>query len=669
VTIVGTVSFAGADSPAGASVTLFTPEAAQRFMTGVGEVDAIRIAARDGVSQEQLVAQVATVLPDGVEVLTGDAITEEQQDQIAEDMSFVSMFLMVFAVIALFVGSFIIYNSFSILVAQRRKEMALLRAIGAGRRQVLSSVLVEAVAVGLIASLAGLAAGVGVAAGLKAMMSAMGIDLPAGSVVVQPKTIVVSIVAGVVVSVASAVFPARRASKVPPVAALRDVAIDRSGDSRRRAIAGSTVTGLGVAAMLAGLFGGAGLALLALGAATVFIGVAVLGPILARPISRVLGAPLPRLRGMAGTLARENAMRNPKRTSTTAAALMIGVALVGFITILAASTQRSVEQTVERTFTGDLIVSAGGALEGGLSPQLATQIAALPEIDDASGIRMAAVKIDGSDTTITGVNAAAVEQLMVLDVVEGSVADLGPGTIAMFEDVAEDHGWTLGDSIPVQFATTGVQQLRLAAIYAEEDAIGEYFVGFDTYEANVDDQFDSLIAMTVNDGVSIEDAKAAVAKLADAYPQSEVQNRDEYVEAALANLKTILNLIYALLALAVFIALLGIANTLALSIFERTRELGLLRAVGMTRAQLRATVRWESTIIALLGTTLGLTIGAAFGWAIVRALESEGLSTFTIPVGQLAVITVIAAGAGVGAAVLPARRAARLDVLRAITSE
>ena len=669
VTIVGTASFAGTDSPGGASITMFTPAAAQRAMTGVGKVDAIRVAARDGVSQEELAAQVATVLPEHVEVLTGAQITKEQQDGMAEDMNFVSVFLMVFAVIALFVGSFIIYNSFSILVAQRRKEMALLRAIGAGRRQVMASVLVEAVAVGLIASVAGLGAGIGVAVGLKAMMAGMGIDLPSGSVVVTSSTVIISIMAGLLVSIASAVFPARRASKVPPVAALREVAFDRSGTSKRRAAIGSSITGLGAATMAAGLFGGAGLALVGLGAATVFMGVAVLGPILARPISRVLGAPLPRLRGMPGTLARENAMRNPKRTSTTAAALMIGVALVGFITILAASAQKSVEKSVERTFTGDLVVSAGGAVDGGLSPQLATDVAALPEIETATGFRTAAARVDGSNATVTGLDPREVDHVLALDVIEGSIADIGLGTIAIHDDVVEKHGWTLGDVVPVEFAETGVQQLRLAAIFSEKDAVGEYFVGLDTYEANVADQFDSRVAMSIHDGVDIDVATDAVSALAADYPQAEVQNRDEFVDSALESLKTILNLIYALLALAVFIALLGIANTLALSIFERTRELGLLRAVGMTRSQLRATVRWEATIIALLGTTLGLTIGTGFGWAIVRALKGEGIGEFTVPFGHLALIAVLAAGAGVAAAVLPARRAAKLDVLGAITSE
>jgi len=668
MTIVGSATFAGIDSPGGASVSLFTPAAAQRLLTGEGKVDAIKVAAVDGVDEAELTARISQVLPEGVEVLSGAEITAEQQADIAEDMSFLNVFLMVFAIIALFVGSFIIYNSFSILVAQRTKEMAMLRAIGAGRKQVMSSVLVEALAVGLIASVTGLLAGVGVAAGLASMMSAMGIDLPSGSVVISSGTVIISLVAGTLVSVVSAVFPARRASKVAPIAALRAVAVDRSGRSRRRAIAGIAVTGSGAALMGAGLFGGAGIALLGLGAATVFIGVSVLGPTLARPLSRVIGAPLPRLRGVPGNIARENAMRNPKRTATTASALMIGVALVGFITILASSTTRSMEASMERSFTGDLVVSSGNAKAGGLSPQLAVELAALPEVDEASGLRLAPALIDGSSTQLTGVEAATIGAILDLGVTDGDITDLGPGVLAVHEDVALDKGWHVGSVVPVEFTQTGVQQLRIGAIYSE-NVLGDYFVGLETFEANVADQFDSQIVMTVADGIDLDTAKAAIERPASAYPQAEVQNRDEFVDSRLANVKTIINLIYALLALAIVIALLGIANTLALSIFERTRELGLLRAVGMTRSQMRAAVRWEATIIALLGTTLGLVIGTGFGWAIVTALEGEGISEFHVPVASLGVITLISALAGVAAAILPARRAARLDVLGAITSE
>ena len=669
VTIVGIAKFGDSDSPAGASYTMFTPTAAQAYLTHPGKIDAIKIVADPGVSETELVARISQVVPKGTEVLTGTEITKEDQAAVKQDMSFFNVFLMVFAIIALFVGSFIIYNSFSILVAQRTKEMALMRAIGASRKQVTRSVLMEAGVVGLIASAIGLAAGVGVAAGLKALLSGMGIDIPAGGIVLTSKTVIVSTIAGLGVSVASAVFPARRAAKVPPIAAMRDVAVDKSSRSRRRVVNGSIITGLGALAMGAGLFGGAGIAPVGLGAVLVFIGVAVLGPVLARPISQVIGWPLPRLKGVSGTLARQNAMRNPKRTSATAAALMIGVALVGFITILASSTKASVAKNVEKTFNGDLVVSSNVGGQGGLSPDLAEQLSALPELDAVSGFRIAAAEVDGSGTNLVSGDPLAMQEITDFGVADGSLSNLHAHEIAVSQDKADEKGWALGQTIPVRFADSGVQQFTIAAMYTEDATVGQYFIGTEAFDANIADRFDRQVMMTIADGVDADQARAAVTKVADAYPQGEVQDRQEYSKAQTKNLDMLLNLIYALLALAVFIALLGIANTLALSIFERTRELGLLRAVGMTRRQLRATVRYESVIIALLGTTLGLAIGTAFGWSIVKALEDQGLDTFNFPVSQLAVVTVIAAFAGVGAAALPARRAARLDILGAIKTD
>jgi putative ABC transport system permease protein len=648
---------------------MFTQTAAQEYLTHPGKIDAVKVVAADGVSQAELVERISQVTPDTTEVLTGAQVTAEDQDSLQEDMSFFNVFLLVFAVIALFVGSFIIYNSFSILVAQRTKEMALMRAIGASRRQVTRSVLFEAAVVGPIASAVGLVAGVGVAAGLKALLEGIGIDIPAGGVVLTAKTVVVSTLAGLGVSIASAVLPARRAAKVPPIAAMRDVAVDRSSRSHRRIVNGTVVTGLGAVVMGAGLFGGFGIAPVGLGAVLVFVGVAVLGPILARPISRVIGAPLPRLKGMPGTLATQNAIRNPKRTSATAAALMIGVALVGFITILASSTKASVAHNVETTFNGDLVVASNIDGAGGLDPQLAHELATLPELDVVTGYRMAPVEVDGHGTNLTSAEPTAIEQIIDFGVATGSLGDLHAGEIAVFDDVATENGWHLGDRVPVRFAETGLTPLTLAATYTENATVGDYFVGLDVYDANIADRFDRQVLITVADGVDLDQATAAVQTAIESNPLADVQNRDDYTEAQTANMDMILNLIYALLALAVFIALLGIANTLALSIFERTRELGLLRAVGMTRRQLRATVRYESVIIALLGTTLGLAIGTAFGWAIVTALADQGLDTFSVPFTQLAVVTGFAALAGVAAAALPARRAARLDVLEAITTE
>jgi putative ABC transport system permease protein len=669
VDVTGIATFAGEDSPGGASVTMFTSTAAQALLTEPGQVDAIQVAAADGVSQSELVSRIEAAVPGDVEVLTGAEITAEQQADIKDDMSFFNVFLMVFAVIALFVGSFIIYNSFSILVAQRSKEMALFRAIGASKRQVLGSVLLEAVAVGLIASIVGLAAGVGVAALLKAMLGAMGIDIPAGDVVISSRTVIMSVIAGLGVSVASAVFPARKAAKVAPIEAMRDVAIDHSGNSRKRAVIGLSVIGVGAAAMVAVLWGGAGAVLLAIGVPAVFIGVAILGPVLAGPMSRVIGWPLPRVKGMAGNLARENAMRNPKRTSATAAALMIGVALVGFITILASSTKASIDETMAESFNGDLVVTAGAAGMGGLSPDVARQLSDVPEVGAVTGLRMAPAEVDGHGTALTAADPAAMNRIVDIGVTDGSVEDLSATDIGVLDDKAEANGWAVGDTIPVRFVETGVQQFHVAAIYTEGDLTGEYLISTASYDANMADRFDLYVVASFADGVSAADGRQAVEAITDGYPQAEVQDRDEFIEAKGAQVDAMLNLIYVLLALAVFIALLGIANTLALSIFERTRELGLLRAVGMTRRQLRATVRWEAVIISLLGTTLGLAIGISFGWAMVTALKGEGLGAFTIPVNQLAVVTVIAALAGVAAAILPARRAARMDVLGAIVSD
>jgi putative ABC transport system permease protein len=627
------------------------------------------VAAEDGVSQATLAERVAQIVPGGIDVVTGAELIREDQANLADDMAFFNTFLRVFAVIALFVGSFIIYNSFSILVTQRTRETALLRAIGSSRRQVTVSVLVEAVVVGLIASAAGLVLGIGVAFVLQKMLNGMGLDLPNGGIVLTSTAVVASLVAGLGVSVASAVLPARKAAKVPPIAALRDVAFEQPGCSRRRAMVGLGVTGLGAAVMSAGLFGGAGVAMVGLGAPVVFVGVAVLGPVLARPASRVIGAPL-RLLGMPGVLARENALRNPKRTSATAAALMIGVALVGLVTILAASTKASVNRAIEDDFKGDLVVAAQGSRgTGGLSTDLAAQLSELPEVDAVTGYRVAAAEVDGHGTTLVSADPRAAEAIGDLRVVAGSADAVGAGTIAVSDEVAADRGWSVGDTVPVRFAETGVQPLTVAALFDESQALGDHLIGLDTYDANVADRFDYQVAVRAAPGVGLDEVRAAVTSVADAYPLAEVQDRDEYAAAMGSRVDMLLNLMYALLALAVVIALLGIANTLALSLFERTRELGLLRAVGMTRRQLRATIRWESVIIALFGAALGLLLGVLGAWGMIEALRDEGFEVFRLPGPSLVLVAVVAGVLGMVAALVPARRAGRLKVLDAIRTE
>lgn len=669
VTIVGITRFGELDSAGGSSFVGFTTAAAQELIAEPGRFDSIVVVAEDGVTEEELVANIRAVVPGGTEVLTGAEITEENQSDIREGLGFFNTFLLVFAAIALFVGSFIIYNTFSIVVAQRSREMALLRAVGASRRQVLGSVLLEAVVVGLIASVVGLIAGIGVAAGLKALLAGFGIDIPAGGIVLLPRTIVVALLVGLVVSVLSALLPARRASKVPPVAAMRDVALDTSGSSKLRLLVGAVVTLAGVAALAFGLAGDGGIAAVGVGAMLIFVGVAALGPILAVPLSRAIGAPLPRLKGMAGTLARENALRNPKRTAATASALMIGVGLVAFITIFASSVKASVDDVISGAFNGDVVVDSGSFGSGGFPPSLAEDIGALAEVDASSGLRFTPAEVDGSVTALVAADPAVIARILDVGIIEGGLDDLDATGIAISEDEAEGRDLAVGDQVPVRFAETGVQQLTVRAVYTEEQVVGPFLVGTPAFDASVADALDIQIYVALAEGVALEDGRAAVEGLTAEYPTADVQDSEEYVESQSGQVDTLLNLVYVLLGLAVLIALMGIANTLALSIFERTRELGLLRAVGMTRRQLRATVRWESVIIALLGTTLGLAIGLFFGWAMVEALRDEGFTAFVVPVGQLAIIAVIAALAGVAAAILPARRAAKMDVLAAITTE
>jgi putative ABC transport system permease protein len=668
VTVVGVASFAGEDSPGGSSYLSFTMSAAQALVAEPGMVDGVAAVAEPGVSQEELAQRISTTLAlDGSEVLTGDELTEEQQSDIQAGLSFFNTFLLTFAVIALFVGSFIIYNTFSILVAQRTKEMALMRALGASRRQVLGSVLTESVVVGLIASIAGVVLGVGVAAGLQALIESFGVDLPAGEMVIANSTVIASLVAGLGVCVASAVFPAYRASKVAPLAAMRDVAVEDHGIRPVRVVVGLVITALGGGAIAAGV-GGGGFALVALGALLVFVGISVLGPVLARPFSRVVGAPLPLLRGLPGRLARENAMRNPKRTATTASALMVGVAMVVGITVLATSAKASVSDQIDEVFYGELVIESGSFGLGGLSPQLAEELNQLPEVDAASGVRVAFTEVDGSEQELLAIQGDTVEQMFDVGVSEGAIADLGPTQIGVLREVAEEDGLEMGDTVDVRFAETGVQPLTVAAIYDEAQPAGPYLIGMEAYDANVSDAFDAEVYVDLGDGVSLEQGRQAVEQVTAGYPNAEVQDTEQFKAAQSAEIDSVLNMIYVLLALAVFIALMGIANTLALSIFERTREMGLLRAVGMSRRQLRTSIRWESVLVALLGTTTGLAVGLFFGWALVQAMSDDGIE-LTIPTGQLLVITALAALAGVLAAVLPARRAARMDVLEAVSAD
>jgi putative ABC transport system permease protein len=673
--IVGIAKFGDADSAAGSTAALFDTPTAQAI-TGAGDqFDSISVVADPGVSQETLEKRITEKLDNrDYQVLTGEQITKENQSDIKDALSFFSIALVVFALIALFVGSFIIFNTFSIVVAQRVREMALLRAIGASGRQVMGSVLTEAVLVGLFASLIGLGAGILLSSALKGLLDAFGFDIPAGGTVVSAQTVIVALLVGTGVTILSAIVPARKASRVPPVAAMRDVATEGRPQSGRRILIGIAITLLGVLALFAGLFADAGIQFVGLGAFIVFIGVFVLGPVIARPVSGVIGWPIQRLRGMTGTLARDNAMRNPKRTSATAAALMIGVALVGFITIFAASTKESIDVQIDRAFKADYVISTGfgfGGSFGGFSPQLAADVAELPEVGASSPLRFNEAEFDGSSKFFAALEPQSANELFDLDVEDGRTRDLEQSnSLAVSRAVADDHKWRIGSTVPVRFPN-GTTDLTVRMIFGngQKEGLADYAFSIATFDEHYTNQLDQQVYVKLGSGVSPAEGRQALDGVIKAYPNAELQDRTEFKEAQAAQINQLLGLIYVLLALAVLIALIGIANTLALSIYERTRELGLLRAVGMSRRQLRSTVRWESVIISLLGTVLGLVIGLFFGWAVVEALADQGITEFAPPGGQLILVVIIGGFAGVLAAIGPARRAAKLDVLRAVTHE
>jgi putative ABC transport system permease protein len=669
-TITGIAGFGDADNLAGATLAAFDIETAQRVLGREGVFDEISVEAEEGVAPTALRARIGAVLPERVEAVTATTVADEQTRVLQEGLGFFRTVLLVFAFIALFVGAFIIFNTFSIIVAQRTRELALLRALGASRRQVMTSVITEAFLTGLIASVIGVVAGVGIALGLQALLGAFGIDLPSTTMQLQPRTIVVSLLVGTLVTVSAAVFPARRASRVAPVEALRDVQQQEVGRGLgRRALLGTIVLGLGTALLLYGLFATPANAatLVGIGAAATFIGVAMLSPLIARPLASFIGAPL-RSFGVGGKLGRENAKRNPRRTASTAAALMIGLGLVSMVAILSASLKSSFDRALQDTLKADFTLVTSSQIT--FSPDVAVRVRALPGVGAVSEVRASAFRVDGATSFLTAVEPATIEEVATLDVTAGSTDALVLDTVLVFRDVAQEEGWRVGDVVPAAFAAAGDRPLEIAGIFDENRLVGaDYVIALETYEDVFPEQLDAYVLVKGAEGVPIDEVERSVTRAVAPFPNIEVQDQAEFREQQAGFINQLLGLVTALLAMAILIALFGIVNTLGLSIFERTRELGLLRAIGMGRKQVRWMIRWESVIISVIGAILGIAIGVFFGWALRQALASEGVSELSIPIGQLLIYLVFAALAGVLAAIWPARRAARLDVLTAIAYE
>jgi putative ABC transport system permease protein len=669
-TVSGIVGFGNADNLAGATLAVFDLKTAQQVLDSQGKFNEIDVVGQSGVTPAQLRDRIAAAVPSKYESITGADQAQRSAKEIQDGLGFFSTALLAFAGVALFVGAFLIFNTFSIIVAQRTRELALLRCLGASRRQVLGSVLLESGLVGLVASAVGLGLGVLIALGLRGVLGAVGIDLPSTGSRFELRTVIVSMVVGVVITLVSSFMPALRATRVPPVAAMRaEAATPPSRSIRRRSIIGSLVTLIGIGLLALGLFRDVGnrIANVGAGAAVIFLGVAILSPLISRPLASWIGWPFARAFRLPGNLARQNAMRNPRRTSATAAALMIGLALVTFAGIFVASAKASIDNVLDKTVSADYIATTQNFQ--GFTPDVAKRMAVLPELQAVTSSRYGGWKLNGQSEALQAVDPAAYDSMVRTETISGSIADLQRGGVAVVEDTAKQHGWKVGSIVPMEFPRDGVQQVPVKAIYKDNQLNGSYLLSLDDYQMGYSTQLDSMVIARAKDGVSAATARSAIDKVVADFPNVKIQDMAQYKEQTGKQLDQLLNLVRSLLAFAIIIALFGIVNTLALSVFERVRELGLLRAVGATRRQVRSMIRWEAVIISVLGAILGMLVGVFFGWTMVRALASEGFGEFTVPAGQLVAYVLLAAVAGVLAAILPGRRAARVDVLRAITTE
>jgi putative ABC transport system permease protein len=667
--VVGIAGYGQGDSLGGATWALFDLPTAQRVLGREGELDSVSVVGDPNVSAVDLQRRISDVLPKGAEAVTAATVTSEAQDQIATGLGFLRTAFLVFAFVALFVGAFIIFNTFSIILAQRTRELALFRALGASGRQVMTSVLVEAVVVGLVSSLLGIVLGIGIAILLKGLLNAIGVEIPSSGTVILARTIVVSIIVGTLVTVVAALVPARRAARVAPIEALRE-AQDRPGRSLRfRLISGIVVLALGVIPLVYGLFGtpSNALSLVGIGVALTFLGVAMLTPLFARPVAGAIGLPI-RKTGVPGKLGGENSRRNPRRTAATASALMIGLGLVVFVAVFGASAKASTTAILDRTLKADFILTS--PTFSGFSTAAAEDLRGVEGVQTVSSVRQAEVHIKDGTSFVSGIDPATLPAVSELGASGGSIDDLrGSNTIAVYDKTATDNGWSLGDTIPVEFPATGTVDMKVVALYAENGLIGDYAISLDTFDANVAQRLDIFVLVKAEPGSDLAAVRGDIETALKPYPNVEVQDQAQFRDKYATFLNQILNLVTALLLLAVFIALFGVMNTLYLSIYERTRELGLLRAVGLTRRQTRSMVRWEAVIISVMGALLGVVIGIAFGWALQQALEPEGFTELGIPGGQLVFYVVFAALLGVFFAIFPARRAAKLNVLEAISYE
>jgi putative ABC transport system permease protein len=677
--VVGIARFVSLDSLGGATIALFDLKTAQGLFGKEGRLDTISVAGARGVDATTLRDRIAHVLPPTAQAKTAQEQSESDAADAEKGISFIGYFLLAFAGVALFVGAFVIFNTLSITIAQRAREFAVLRTLGASRRQVLATVVVEALALGLLASLAGLFLGLGLAEGLYGAFKHSDLALPSAGMVFGARTIVLSLLVGTAVTLVAGLAPAIRATRVPPIAAAREGAVLPPSRVARFLphLAGASVV-VAAAALAYGMFADTPgtmqrLQFLGLGSFLLFVGIASVSPRLVRPLASALGRPAQALGGEPGRLARENATRNPARTAVTAAALMIGLALVTFVAVLAQGLRQSVGATIDRQVRADYIVSSASGFSEPFPTTAAEVLEHAPVVAAASSVRLDVVRIGRADRVATGIDPRTILRLYKFDWKQGSdqaLGQLAPNGALLTENLARRRNAHLGDSVALTTPQGKQLSFVVKGIY-KPPALGSLLGDVSIAQTTFDRSF--ARAGTLSTFIDVRGAptaakQAALAAILKDYPEAEVRTHDGYVDQQQQGISMLLNIVYVLLALSVIVSLFGMINTLVLSVHERTRELGLLRTIGMTRRQTRRMVRYESTVTALIGAALGLPLGLLLAALATRALADEGV-VFALPVWSLLVFVLIAFVAGRRAAIAPARRAARLNVLQALHYE
>ncbi|MFJ5560587.1 FtsX-like permease family protein [Streptomyces sp. NPDC093250] len=681
VEIVGIATFT-TTNPGAALVFLDPAVAATELLGSADRATGISVTAAPGVSDEQLKRRITAELGAGAyEVRTAEETAETAAEELGGFLDVIKYVMLGFAGIAVLVGVFLIVNTFSMLIAQRTRELGLLRALGADRRQVRRSVLTEAVLLGLVGSTLGLAAGIGLAFGLIRLMGAVGMNLKTTEMVVGWATPVTAYAVGVGVTFVAAYLPARRAAGVSPMAALADAEIAGVGRPlRARAVTGSVVGALGAAALVGCVLAGetaSAASLLGLGVVLTLVATVIAGPLLVRPVIRVLGAAFPVLFGSVGRMSRRNALRNPRRTGATAAALMVGLALVGGMSVASASMSRSFDEQIDKTLGADFVIQNANFLP--FSQDITDRVRDTEGVGLVVRQRFAPVAVrlpDGEriETTAAGYDDRVDDVARVTYTAGDTAAALADGNIAMDAGFAEEHDVRMGSTIPVEFPGGRSTELTVAALTDVEGGDGfgmqgGLVFGIATVEEYVPGGQDIALYVNGADGTSVDDLRERLDTTLEPYPQVQARDQADYKELVHDQIAVLLYLVYALLGLAIIIAVLGVVNTLALSVVERTREIGLLRAIGLSRRQLRRMIRLESVVIAVFGAVLGLGLGLVWGLCIQQVLALQGMTALAIPWGTVVAVVVGAAVVGIAAALLPALRASRMNVLEAIAHE